>query len=574
MRSQVLTAVVTDTCHISSLHENVEFVIQVNNDLPPLFGNQQQLTRVLSGLIKSTFQFCKPLGTVILRITAPELSLISTPIHPTFLAASQSHIGNHPISSSLQTSQEDGVLAYFTIHIEISGPGKFFPSVRNEQAFVLRDEGYNSELWMCKQFIESMGGRINYSYTAKSSSFSCDIPLAFHSASRAKKPRLPIGAGEKFLVAHSNRKVTSVIAEIVAGLNFVPLVAHSTLEVQQLIQEDFRHSTMNEPPKIRFLMFDRSIDFLLGQEIKDLSESLGRPSPHIIMMLKSGGRMISSEEMAKYGIDLCFTKPVLFSALFSVLRQYLINSPPIDVAPLPVNDLPSSSSSSSSSVSFRMTGSAYSSKTKIAAVPHPRLSQTPPLSLTPSLSPIEPTSPGIPAFSSSSSSSSSPQITSPLILPSFTTRSPTDVLQSRPKTHPHFNCHVLVAEDDRVSVLRMKKMLNELGCTVDEAPNGEECLRLVQNTPYDLILMDISMPILDGFQATHMIRRLRIQAARCPTPVPIIAMTSHIMPEELESCQVAGMNGFLAKPIRKVLLLEEFSRWLPPDTIVTTKSNP
>lgn len=106
---------------------------------------------------------------------------------------------------------------------------------------------------------------------------------------------------------------------------------------------------------------------------------------------------------------------------------------------------------------------------------------------------------------------------------------------------------ILLVEDDVVNQLAMKKMLENLGCTVRVSNNGQEALQNVAEHDVDAILMDIQMPVMDGLQATKAIRTSR--ALGCRSAVPIIALTAYAMAGDREVFMAAGMNAYLSKPV-------------------------
>lgn len=118
--------------------------------------------------------------------------------------------------------------------------------------------------------------------------------------------------------------------------------------------------------------------------------------------------------------------------------------------------------------------------------------------------------------------------------------------------------HVLVADDNQANRLLIQRMLQKMGCQVILAENGGEALRRLQDGPIDLVLMDCSMPVMDGFAATRAAR-----ASGGPwSKVPILALTANAQPEDRERCFAAGMDGFLAKPVRLAELHAELRRAL------------
>lgn len=117
---------------------------------------------------------------------------------------------------------------------------------------------------------------------------------------------------------------------------------------------------------------------------------------------------------------------------------------------------------------------------------------------------------------------------------------------------------VLVAEDHPVNQKLMAALLNKLGCVVTFCENGALAVDALSNQPFDLVLMDIHMPVMDGLTATRTIRALSTPAAN----VPIIALTADVMNNAEQNAFEAGVNAFLAKPIRLTELEAQMSALL------------
>ncbi len=105
---------------------------------------------------------------------------------------------------------------------------------------------------------------------------------------------------------------------------------------------------------------------------------------------------------------------------------------------------------------------------------------------------------------------------------------------------------VLLAEDNDVNQKVGRLMLAKLGCQVDIVNNGEQALQAAQRTSYDVILMDVHMPVMDGLEAT---RRIRADLAADRQP-RIIALTASVTTDDRQACEAAGMDGYLPKPVR------------------------
>ena len=119
---------------------------------------------------------------------------------------------------------------------------------------------------------------------------------------------------------------------------------------------------------------------------------------------------------------------------------------------------------------------------------------------------------------------------------------------------------ILVAEDNSISTKVIRGMLNKLSLQPDTASNGEEALRAMQATQYDLVLMDCEMPVLDGFSATEQLRAWELREHRPRTPV--VALTAHILAEHKERARLVGMDGHMAKPVEMSQLRELIGQWV------------
>ena len=117
---------------------------------------------------------------------------------------------------------------------------------------------------------------------------------------------------------------------------------------------------------------------------------------------------------------------------------------------------------------------------------------------------------------------------------------------------------VLLAEDNPVNRRLAETLLTRAGCTVTTATTGRQAVDLFVGSPegFDLILMDVQMPEMDGLAATAELRALGC------TTVPIVAMTAGALQGDRERCLAAGMNDYLAKPVRRENLLAVLDTWL------------
>ncbi len=122
---------------------------------------------------------------------------------------------------------------------------------------------------------------------------------------------------------------------------------------------------------------------------------------------------------------------------------------------------------------------------------------------------------------------------------------------------------VLLVEDNLVNTKLGVRLLNKNGCVVTTAPNGLAATEIAAREPFDLILMDLQMPIMDGFEATRRIRTYQHAARR----IPIVALTASAMKDDEQRCLAADMDGHLSKPLeqgRLVAMLSRVRSCLPP----------
>ena len=117
---------------------------------------------------------------------------------------------------------------------------------------------------------------------------------------------------------------------------------------------------------------------------------------------------------------------------------------------------------------------------------------------------------------------------------------------------------MLLAEDNEVNQLVARKILEKAGLTVKIANNGLEALAMIEAEPFDLVLMDIQMPEMDGLEAA---RRLRADPRY--RDLPVVAMTAHAMSGDRELSLEAGMNDHVTKPINLPELFSTLVRWIP-----------
>ncbi|MGE0083200.1 MAG: response regulator [Desulfococcaceae bacterium] len=139
-----------------------------------------------------------------------------------------------------------------------------------------------------------------------------------------------------------------------------------------------------------------------------------------------------------------------------------------------------------------------------------------------------------------------------------------DLMNHKPsadKDFPLTGIRILLAEDHLINQKLIESILKKYGLSADIANNGREALDLLEKQEYDLILMDMQMPVMDGEKASEIIRSPD-SAVRCHN-IPIIALTAHAMKGDREACLTAGMNDYISKPVNADNLISTILRHIP-----------
>jgi PAS domain S-box-containing protein len=134
------------------------------------------------------------------------------------------------------------------------------------------------------------------------------------------------------------------------------------------------------------------------------------------------------------------------------------------------------------------------------------------------------------------------------------------------KDNTHVEAHILadkkilLVEDNEMNRVVAETILNQYGATISEAVNGVEAVDALRHNNFDIVLMDIQMPVMDGLEATHLIRQ------DLASNIPIIALTANAVKGEMEKCIQAGMNDYLSKPFEEEDLVRLIAKWLGRET--------
>jgi len=111
---------------------------------------------------------------------------------------------------------------------------------------------------------------------------------------------------------------------------------------------------------------------------------------------------------------------------------------------------------------------------------------------------------------------------------------------------PNNEIEILLVEDNPVNQLFARRLMEKRGHRVRVESDGRAALAAIEEAAFDLVLMDVQMPVMDGWEAA---RRIRARELGTASHIPIIAMTAHAMSGDRETCFKAGMDGYVAKPV-------------------------
>jgi signal transduction histidine kinase/DNA-binding response OmpR family regulator len=375
-------------------------------------------------------------------------------------------------------------------------------------------------LVICKQLVEQMGGEIGVqSELNKGSNFWFEVDLPVSAQQGDRKAQLESLAGLRVLAVDdtaTNLRVLSAQLKALGCRSECTSTGHAALEMIDKALAD------NDPFQV--LLSDK---LMPGMDGTDLAEAILKRGDELkgmrIVMLSSFNDRFSEPGDGVNLFDRRINKPLKINSLKSTLLSLMS---PESRQNLPVR-LRKEEPAASQVTSQATTQSATQATTPIATVEAPPTSTL----AVPSTDQAKPEKPAA----------------------KLTRAAGSEDIQWRGR--------VLLTEDNKVNQKLAKRMLEKYGIEVDVADNGQEAVDALQQTDYELVLMDCQMPVMDGYEATRQIRRL-------PSPkdlTPIIALTAHAMVGDREKCENAGMNDYMTKPLRKEIFLAMLKKWLATD---------
>lgn len=478
-------------------------------------------------------------------------------------------------------------------------------------------------LAITKRITEMMGGYVDVrSEVGVGSTFGVKIPLEIDTNAKVEKYDIAALSGQHALIVDDIAVNRAILADQVAGWGMTSHSVGNGIEAAEALK--IASETPNTKP-YDVILLDYLMPGVNGRELASMLSKQTSISVPPIVMLSSCDQSVLSEELRDIGIDTYLVKPVRERRLFNTLGRVLTSkrdaeTPPVALrsAPVPAPaPMPAPVSPPASAV-FETTPTvaphfapiptpdayrtvqlaADPALVQPAAIPPapaapvtaPQATITGALSANPTpdtalidnmladLSAIIPAdqtqaTPTKPMLSMSPSAPLA-RVMAPQPMPSPTPMSPPVSLQmtsvappAAPTPAPEPKApqkqEILVAEDFPLNRDVVRLMLVESVFEPVFAENGKLASDLYMENPdrFPLVLMDVSMPVMDGFQATKVIREFETAQGQVENPVPIIALTGHALKNDRQECLDAGMTHYLTKPVKQTELLETLEHY-------------
>lgn len=475
-------------------------------------------------------------------------------------------------------------------------------------------------LAITKRIVEIMKGEIYVrSEVGEGSTFGIKVPLEIDKHAKVETFDIAALSGQHALIVDDIAVNRTILANQIAGWGMTSHTVENGIEAAEALKTAAK-SANAKPYDV--ILLDYLMPGVNGRELASmLSKQSSLPVPPIVM-LSSCDQSVMSEELRDIGIDTYLVKPVRERRLFDTLGRVLSTKPDQDAAPTPTAPIVSAQTLPSPPQPAQAAPSAPEPQSVVAlslqpVEPEPtapvfttippaeqykiiQLTYDPALApVTPSVTPtviIEPPS-AAPApaptdvthqnvseaqkpdtasidsmladLSAPSAAPAPPVASTPVASTPVTSTpvTPTPVLPvskpSTPQSETPAKQEILVAEDFPLNRDVVRLMLAESAFEPVFAENGKLASELYMEHPgrFPLVLMDVSMPVMDGFQATKVIRDWEAAQGQTNNPVPIIALTGHALKNDRQECLDAGMNHYLTKPVKQTELLETLEHY-------------
>ena len=498
-----LTETVEDVAQLMSartVEKDIEMIVRIDPALPPqLMGDKGRIRQILVNLTGNAIKFTEQ-GQVMI-----DLGWRAGP--PT---------GEEGI---------DGTVAPGLVTISISDTGIGIPEDKLDSVFekfsqvdsssTRRHEGTGLGLAIVSRLIDLMGGRVTVDSTlGEGSVFTLSIPLAPVRAAVPAETRPAEVVGGRVLVVDDNAANRMILTEQAKswGLDCV------AVESGPMALQFLRHASGKLGLGIDLVILDFQMPDMTGADVAKAIRQDSAIAHTPILVLSSIDQADQLSALEGLALEAQLTKPVRMHELrktaFAILARNAASSPAR-------SQPPSVSDASSALKGPGEPGDAVAARSVATAVPDAGRPE-----------------PALPTKT----------LPEPVALPAD---------QAERGKIPL----VLVAEDNPVNQIVFQQILDTLGLPHALAVNGREAVEMWRRMKPSIVLMDVSMPDMNGHEATREIRRLESETGL--DPVPVIAVTAHALQGDEDACHAAGMDDYLSKPVSPEKLAAMISRWLP-----------
>ncbi|THH34823.1 response regulator [Aliishimia ponticola] len=482
--------------------KNVALLLDYDLFLPHLFiGDAGRIRQILTNLIGNAVKFT-PEGHVLVRVTgAPDPNSDRTNVH---IAVEDTGIG-------ISEEKQAHVFGEFT-QVEDERNRKF--------------EGTGLGLAISKRLVHLMGGEMWVtSELGIGSCFGFKLPLDLQADRSPPHMRLPENI-QRVLIIDDNSTNRDILRRQLTSMSATVMDVESAIQALDLMSEGFD-----------LVLVDHQMPGMDGPTFIKEIRARGDTTPVIILTSNPGGLTDPSIEAE---VSAIIPRPLPRQRLFSILRDLGVEFTNPD-EPQQDSDFPMPV--------FRHREAPTSDKAPaLPAAPEPQVEATPPVTETKVVAaPAPPPEPQ--------------PITAATPSPLDAAAAPETPASSAPTTR---RMRVLAAEDNKTNQLVFRKMIKALDIEVEIANNGREAVEKFRSFAPDMIFMDISMPEMDGKEATQEIRRIEQETGG---RVPIVALTAHAMDGDGMGILEAGLDHYMTKPLRKPAIHEMINMCRPQDTL-------
>ena len=483
----------------------LELIVRISPDLPEMYvGDVGRLRQIVTNLMGNAVKFTED-GHVMVDVSGEKATIENVDAHGDAV----------PVEAT-------------KLHFRIEDTGIGIPEEKRAKVFekfsqvdtsaTRKHEGTGLGLTISAALVTLMDGEIGVeSVEQEGSTFWFTITLPVHGAVENKK-RAPVDiTGSNILIIDDNRVNRSILTEQMASWNFESMECASGVEALAVMRD-----ACNRDIKIDLVILDYHMPGMSGADVAKSIQADPELSGIPIVMLTSVDQTQDGKLFSSLGIQGHLTKPARSSALLETIVQVLEEHPTRSDEPSANEALPE--------------------------VTEPQMQQ------------------------GAAKADAEEQDTDDPALEEQTTETPSTVetlpVEKKPATKKLTanglgsgaeHVDIIVCEDNDVNQIVFTQVLRATGYTFRIANNGREGVEFYEKCQPQLMLMDVSMPEMNGIEATAAIRELEADSGR---HTPIIAVTAHAIKGDREMCMEAGMDDYLSKPISPSKLEEKINTWM------------